>query len=168
MFQQGALFSSLTVLENVEVPLREQTRLPKSLVTEIAMLKIALSGLEADAAFKYPREISGGMLKRAAVARALALDPELLFLDEPSAGLDPVSADALDDLILQLKDSLGLTVVMVSHELHSLWRTTTRVAFLAEKKIAGLGSMDELSRSDHPALREYFHGSRGSRFAGAP
>ncbi len=161
MFQQGALFSALTVAQNVGVPLREHTDLSQDRIAEISMLKIALAGLDASAGPKYPGELSGGMLKRAAVARALALDPELLFLDEPSAGLDPVSAAALDGLILQLKDSLGLTVVMVTHDLDSLWRTTDRVAFLGNKKILRLGTMNELAQSEHPELKDYFQGPRG-------
>jgi phospholipid/cholesterol/gamma-HCH transport system ATP-binding protein len=161
MFQQGALFSSLTVLENVAVPLREHTALPAATVESIARLKVALAGLPGEAACKYPRQLSGGMLKRAAVARALALDPDLLFLDEPSAGLDPVSANALDELILQLRDSLGLTVVMITHDLDSLWRVTDRVAFLGEKRVVGLGAMAELSRSQHPLIQAYFRGPRG-------
>jgi len=161
MFQQGALFSSLTVLENVSVPLIEHTKLPPSVVEELAMMKILLSGLPADAGRKLPKELSGGMLKRAAVARALALDPALLFLDEPSAGLDPVGAAALDDLILQLRASLGLTLVMVTHDLDSLWRVTDRVAFLGEKRILALDSVRALSRSEHPAIMSYFSGPRG-------
>ncbi len=161
MFQQGALFSSLTVQENVMVPLREHTDLDARLVAALAQLKIALAGLPPDAGAKYPRQLSGGMLKRAAVARALALDPDLLFLDEPSAGLDPVSANALDELILQLRDSLGLTVVMVTHDLDSLWRVTDRVAFLGEKKVLEVGSMESLSRSQHPLIAAYFQGPRG-------
>jgi phospholipid/cholesterol/gamma-HCH transport system ATP-binding protein len=161
MFQQGALFSSLTVLENVAVPLQEHTDLPADTVEAIARLKVALAGLPGEAACKYPRQLSGGMLKRAAVARALALDPDLLFLDEPSAGLDPVSANALDELILQLRDSLGLTVVMVTHDLDSLWRVTDRVAFLGDKRVIGLGSMAALSRSEHPLIQAYFRGPRG-------
>jgi phospholipid/cholesterol/gamma-HCH transport system ATP-binding protein len=161
MFQHGALFSSLTVLQNVLLPLQEHTRLNPALRCEIGMLKIALAGLPADAAHKYPRELSGGMLKRAAVARALALDPQLLFLDEPSAGLDPVSANLLDELILQLKESLGLTIMMVTHDLDSLWRVTDRVAFLGERKVLRLASMDELSRDAHPLIRTYFQGPRG-------
>lgn len=161
MFQQGALFSSLTVRENVGVPLREHTRLDGALIDDIADLKIALAGLPAHAADKFPRQLSGGMLKRAALARALALDPDLLFLDEPTAGLDPVSANALDELVVQLKASLGLTVVMVTHDLDSLWRTTDRVAFLGEKRLIGYGPMAELSRSEHPLIRDYFSGPRG-------
>jgi phospholipid/cholesterol/gamma-HCH transport system ATP-binding protein len=160
MFQQGALFSSLTVLENISVPLREHTDLSPERIRDVAMLKRALSGLQSHAANKYPGELSGGMLKRAAVARALALDPELLFLDEPSAGLDPVGAAALDDLILQLKESLGLAVVMVTHDLDSLWRTTDRVAFLGEKRILEAAPMEQLARSEHPLLTSYFTGPR--------
>ena len=160
MFQQGALFSSMTVLENVAVPLIEHTNLPRKLINEIALMKIVLSGLPPDAAPKLPRQLSGGMLKRAAVARALALDPALLFLDEPSAGLDPVGAAALDDLMLQLRDSLGLTLVLVSHDLDSLWRVTDRVAFLGEKRILAFASMKELSQHDHPLISHYFQGPR--------
>ena len=165
MFQQGALFSSLTVVENIAVPLTEHTKLSRKQIEEIALLKLALAGLQAEAAHKYPSELSGGMLKRAAVARALALDPELIFLDEPSAGLDPVSAAALDELVLQLRDSLGLTVVFVSHDLDSLWRVTDRVAFLGEKKILAMGSMKELSRSENPLVKDYFSGPRARTVA---
>jgi phospholipid/cholesterol/gamma-HCH transport system ATP-binding protein len=161
MFQQGALFTSLTVQENVEVPLKEHTQLPSRLIRELALLKVALAGLPKDAAAKYPGQLSGGMLKRAAVARALALDPELLFLDEPSAGLDPVSANALDELIVQLKGSLGLTVVMVTHDLDSLWRVTDRVAFLGEKRVLSYASMKQLSDDPHPLIQDYFQGPRG-------
>ncbi|MGA7982912.1 MAG: ATP-binding cassette domain-containing protein [Chromatiaceae bacterium] len=160
MFQQGALFSSLTVEENVAVPLREQTDLPEPLIREIARLKIVLAGLSPDAAVKYPRELSGGMLKRAALARALAMDPDLLVLDEPGSGLDPVSANALDELILHLHESLGLTVLMATHDLDTLWRVAHRVAFLGEKRVLGTGTMAELSRAEHPLLREYFQGPR--------
>jgi phospholipid/cholesterol/gamma-HCH transport system ATP-binding protein len=161
LFQQGALFSSLTIRENVVVPLREHTRLNRRLIDEIAELKIALAGLPADAADKYPDQLSGGMIKRAALARALALDPDLLFLDEPSAGLDPVSANELDELILQLKDSLRLTVVLVTHDLDSLWRVTDRVAFLGERRVLGYDTVAALSRSDQPLLKAYFGGPRG-------
>jgi phospholipid/cholesterol/gamma-HCH transport system ATP-binding protein len=160
MFQQGALFSSLTVAENVAVPLREQTDLPEGLIQEIASVKAALTGLTADAAVKYPRELSGGMLKRAALARALAMDPDLLVLDEPGSGLDPVGANALDELILQLHGSLGVTVLMATHDLDTLWRVADRVAFLGEKRIIGTGTMAELSRAEHPLLVEYFQGPR--------
>ena len=124
-------------------------------------MKISLCGLSQDAAHKFPGELSGGMLKRAAVARALALDPELLFLDEPSSGLDPVSAAKLDELILQLSESLGLTVFMVTHDLDSLWRITSQVAFLGQKRILQTGSMTELSEAEHPMIQKYFQGPRG-------
>lgn len=159
MFQQGALFSSLSVLENVAFPLREHTELSKALIHRLSLLKITLVGLPVEAAGLYPKELSGGMIKRAALARALALDPELLFLDEPSTGLDPVSVNAFDDLIMQLKASLGLTIVMISHDVDSLWRTTDRVAFLGEKGIVRQGSMEELSRDEHPLVRAYFEGA---------
>lgn len=166
LFQQGALFSSLTVRENVAVPLREHTPLPARQIAEIADLKIALAGLPADAGAKLPRELSGGMLKRAALARALALDPALLFLDEPTAGLDPVSAGAFDELVVQLKESLGLTVVMVTHDLDTLWQATDRVAFLGEQRVIGYAPMRELTRAEHPLIQAYFEGPRG-RAAGS-
>ena len=161
LFQQGALFSSLTVRENVAVSLREHTQLPAPLIAEIADLKIVLAGLPVDTGNKLPRELSGGMLKRAALARALALDPALLFLDEPTAGLDPVSAGAFDQLVVQLKESLGLTVVMVTHDLDTLWQATDRVAFLGEKRVIGYAPMQELTMADHPLIRAYFEGPRG-------
>jgi phospholipid/cholesterol/gamma-HCH transport system ATP-binding protein len=167
LFQRGALFTSLTIRENVAVPLREHTSLSRGRIDAIADLKIALAGLPADAANKYPAELSGGMIKRAALARALALDPELLFLDEPSAGLDPVSANALDELILQLRDSLGLTVVLVTHDLDSLWRVSDRVAFLGERRVLACDSIEALVRSDHPLVRDYFAGPRGRAAQGA-
>ena len=160
-FQQGALFSALTVLENVALPLREHTEFPAAIIDQLAFLKVLLAGLPAEAAARYPRELSGGMLKRAGVARALALDPELLFLDEPTAGLDPVSASAFDELVLHLKESLGLTVVMITHDLDTLWRVTDRVAFLAEKRVLRIGGMAELAADDHPDLKAYFTGPRG-------
>ncbi|MGH8581827.1 MAG: ABC transporter ATP-binding protein [Gammaproteobacteria bacterium] len=161
MFQHGALFSALTVRENVEVPLKEHTNLSGAMIRELAMLKIGLAGLSPEAAYQYPRELSGGMLKRAAVARALALDPEIVFLDEPTAGLDPVSAEGFDELVVQLKESLGLTIVLVTHDLDTLWRTTDRVAFLGEQRVLALAPMAELSRNEHPAIRAYFSGPRG-------
>ena len=161
MFERGALFGSLTVAENVALPLREHTRLGSRLVTELAALKIALAGLPADAATKYPVELSGGMRKRAALARALALDPELLFLDEPTAGLDPLGASGLDELVLRLKEGLGLTVLVITHDLDFLWRVADRVAFLVAGRVVGTGTMDELSRLDDPFVREYFRGPRG-------
>ncbi|MGE5189402.1 MAG: ABC transporter ATP-binding protein [Gemmatimonadota bacterium] len=161
MFQYGALFSSLTVAENIAVPLREHTRLDRETIREIAEIKISLVGLPADSAAKYPNELSGGMRKRAAMARAIALDPEILFLDEPSSGLDPVSAEGIDDLILHLRGLLGLTVFMVTHDLDSLWRVTDRVAILGGGRILGIGTMEELSRLADPMVRPYFHGPRG-------
>jgi phospholipid/cholesterol/gamma-HCH transport system ATP-binding protein len=161
MFQGGALFSGLTVLENVELPLREHTKLTAAEIRELARIKIALADLPQDSAHKYPRELSGGLRKRAALARAISLDPELLFLDEPSAGLDPVAASALDELILGLKESLKLTIIVVTHDLDLLWRVTDRVAILGEGRVVGIGSMAQLSRSAHPQVREYFHGPRG-------
>ncbi|MBI2997084.1 MAG: ATP-binding cassette domain-containing protein [Deltaproteobacteria bacterium] len=161
MFQHGALFSSLTVMENVAVPLREHTRLSKGLIAEIAAFKIALTGFPWASVAKYPSELSGGMRRRAALARAIALDPELLFLDEPTAGLDPMSASGFDELIQQLKELLGLTIVMVTHDLDSLWRVADRVAVLGNGKVLGTGTMEELSRVEDPMIREYFHGPRG-------
>ena len=143
------------------VPLREHTRLPLQQIAGIADLKIALAGLPADAGDKLPRQLSGGMLKRAALARALALDPALLFLDEPTAGLDPVSAGAFDELVVQLKQSLGLTVVMVTHDLDTLWSATDRVAFLGEQRVIGYAPMRELIQAEHPLIRAYFEGPRG-------
>lgn len=161
MFERGALFSSLTVAENVSMVLREHTRLSAGLIAEVAALKIALTGLPADAGNKYPSELSGGMRKRAALARALALDPELLFLDEPTAGLDPLSASGIDELVRNLRDTLGLTIMLVTHDLDLLWRAADRVAVLDGGRILGVGSMAELSRLEHPVIREYFYGPRG-------
>ena len=161
MFERGALFSSLTVAENVGMVLREHTSLSARMIDEVTALKIALTGLPADAGAKYPSELSGGMRKRAAMARAIALDPELLFLDEPTAGLDPLSASGIDDLVRNLRDVLGLTIMMVTHDLDLLWRTADRVAVLDKGHILGVGSMTELSRLDHPLIREYFYGPRG-------
>ncbi len=167
MFQQGALFSSLTVLDNVALPLREHTTLAEATIRDLAMLKLALVGLSSEAGRLHPAELSGGMRKRVAVARALALDPELLFLDEPSAGLDPVSAGDMDELIVQLRDSLGLTVVIVTHDLDTLHQATDRIAFLDAGHIIGTGSIAELREAPHPVLRAYFHGPRGCAAAGA-
>src|SRR3990172_107222 len=156
MFERGALFSSLTVTENVAMVIREHTRLGAALADEIAAIKIALAGLPADAGAKYPGELSGGMRKRAALARALALDPELLFLDEPTAGLDPLSASGIDELVRNLRDTLGLTIMLVTHDLDLLWRAADRVAVLDGGHILGVGSMAELSEMEHPVIREYF------------
>ncbi len=161
LFQQGALFSSLTVLENILFPLQEFTKLTPSLMNEIAMMKLSLTGLPADSANKLPGELSGGMRKRAALSRAIALDPELLFLDEPTSGLDPKGAEAFDDLIMGLKAALNLTIVMVSHDLDSLWDVSDRVAFIGEGKVLAEASMKELVKNPHPLIQNYFKGKRG-------
>lgn len=166
LFQQGALFSNLTVRENVAAPLLEHTELPKREIEELADLKIALSGLPARAADLKPAELSGGMRKRAGLARALALDPELLFLDEPTAGLDPIGAAAFDDLIKDLSDSLDLTVFMITHDLDSLYTITDRVAVIADKTVVAVAPVRELEHSDHPWIKEYFLGPRGRAAAG--
>ncbi len=161
MFQNGALFSSLTVTENIAVPLREHTNLSERLIKEIVHFKIALVGLPSNARHKYPDQLSGGMTKRVAVARALALDPEILFLDEPTAGLDPSGAGAFDELIVKLTESLGLTVVVVTHDLDLLWEVTDRVAVLANKQVFAIAPMRELIKLDHTWIQNYFQGSRG-------
>jgi phospholipid/cholesterol/gamma-HCH transport system ATP-binding protein len=160
LFQDGALFSSLTVAQNIQAPLRERWKLPARLLDQITGLKLALVGLPLEACHKHPAELSGGMLKRAGLARALALDPEILFLDEPTAGLDPIGAGEFDRLILGLQRSLGLTVVMVTHDLDSLRAICDRVAALVDRR-ALVGTLDELCNRDHPWLRAYFHGPRG-------
>jgi phospholipid/cholesterol/gamma-HCH transport system ATP-binding protein len=162
LFQNGALFSTLTVAENVEVPIREYFPFIKPpLLDEIASYKIAMSGLTADAGPKFPSELSGGMRKRAGLARALALDPELLFLDEPTAGLDPIGAAAFDELILALQKRLELTVFLITHDLDTLWAICDRVAVLADKKVVAAGTIEELLALDHPWIQEYFNGPRG-------
>lgn len=161
MFQHGGLFGALTVTENVGLPLREHTGLSDVLIDEIAAWKLAMTGLKPEVGAQYPSELSGGMMKRASLARALALDPELLFLDEPTAGLDPDSAGGVDELVLKLRDLFGLTIVMITHDLDLLWQVADRVAVLAEGKVQGIGSMSELSRMDHPAIRQFFDGPRG-------
>jgi phospholipid/cholesterol/gamma-HCH transport system ATP-binding protein len=162
LFQNGALFSTLTVAENVEVPIREYYPFIKPpLLDEIAGYKIAMSGLPADAGPKYPSELSGGMRKRAGLARALALDPELLFLDEPTAGLDPIGAAAFDELIENLKQRLELTVFLITHDLDTLYAICDRVAVLSDKKVVAVGTIDELLALDHPWIQEYFNGPRG-------
>lgn len=166
MFQHGALFGDLNVLDNVGVPLREHTGLSDSMIEEIAMLKIALVGLEPDAATLFPSELSGGMRKRAAVARGIALDPEVLFLDEPSSGLDPVSADAMDELVLQLQETLGLTIILVTHDMDSLWRVADRILLLADAGIAAEGTIHQLVASENEVARQFFHSRRG-RASGA-
>lgn len=161
LFQQGALFSALTVRENVAAPLVEHTRMPITEIDELADLKIALVGLSADARHLKPAELSGGMRKRVGLARALALDPELLFLDEPTAGLDPIGAAAFDKLLRELTDNLGLTVFMVTHDLDSLYTVADRVAVLADGEVVALAPVRELEQSSHPWIREYFLGPRG-------
>ena len=162
LFQGGALFSTLTVAENIEVPLKAfYPTLAPALAREIATLKLALSGLPPDVAAKYPSELSGGMKKRAALARALALDPELLFLDEPTAGLDPIAAAAFDHLIRELADTLGLTVFLITHDLDTLHAICDRVAVLADGKVIAIGPIAELRASDHPWIQAYFNGPRG-------
>ena len=160
LFQDGALFSSLSVAENIAVPLKEQLDLPRRLRREICALKVALAGLPPETGAKFPSELSGGMRKRAGLARALALDPELLFLDEPTAGLDPISAAEFDALVRDLKESLGLTVFMVTHDLDSLVAIADRIAVLVDKRLR-IGTMDELLADPDPWIRAYFQGPRG-------
>jgi len=168
LFQNGALFSTLTVAENVQVPLREfYPRLQPTLLDEIACYKVAMSGLPPEAAPKYPSELSGGMRKRAGLARALALDPELLFLDEPTAGLDPIGAAKFDDLIKSLKETLGLTVFLITHDLDTLYAICDRVAVLADKQVIAVGTIPELLALDHEWIQEYFRGPRGRAAADA-
>ncbi len=160
LFQQGALFSSLTALQNVEFPLRENLTLSDGLISEVAMAKLEMVGLTRKDAGKYPSELSGGMTKRVALARALALDPGIVFLDEPTSGLDPIAAGDFDELIKTLQATLGLTVFMVTHDLASLKTVCNRVAALADGKIVAIGTMPELLLSDHPWVKAYFHGKR--------
>ncbi|WP_256808986.1 MULTISPECIES: ABC transporter ATP-binding protein [unclassified Bradyrhizobium] len=160
LFQQGALFSSLTVRQNIQFPLRENLVLSQELMDEIAIAKLEMVGLQAQDADKYPAELSGGMTKRVALARALALDPPILFLDEPTSGLDPIAAGDFDTLIGTLQKTLGLTVFMVTHDLASLTTVCDRVAALADGKIVAIGPMHELLQSEHPWVRAYFHGKR--------
>jgi phospholipid/cholesterol/gamma-HCH transport system ATP-binding protein len=159
-FQDGALFSSLTVAENIIVPIREHADLDEETMRAIAALKVALVGLPPETGDKKPSELSGGMRKRASLARALALDPELLFLDEPTAGLDPIAATHYDELIKELRHNMGLTVLMVTHDLDSLYAVCDRIAVLLDKRVV-VGTMEELLAYDHPWVREYFHGPRG-------
>lgn len=160
LFQGSALFSSLSVRENVMTPLREHISMPDALMKEIADLKLGMSGLGPEAATKMPSELSGGMKKRVGIARALALDPDILFLDEPTAGLDPVGATKFDELINDLKDTLGLTVVMITHDLDTLYAICDRVSVIAEKRIIVTGTLDEVMEYDHPWVQDYFGGPR--------
>ena len=161
LFQGGALYSSLTVEENVGIKLREYTDLPVELVEDIVRMKIKMVGLPEEAAVLYPAELSGGMVKRVALARALVMDPLLLFLDEPTSGLDPIGAEGFDDLLLELREILGLTVVMVTHDLDSIWTIVDRFAVLGEKKVIAEGTLEEVIGNDHPIVRQFFGGARG-------
>lgn len=163
LFQMGALFSSMTVKQNIQMPMREHLKLTPRLMDELALLKLDLVGLPPSAADKYPSELSGGMVKRAALARALALDPEILFLDEPTSGLDPIGAADFDALIASLRDTLGLTVYMVTHDLDSLYSICDRIAVLGEKRVLVEGTLDDMLAFDHPWVKAYFRGVRGSR-----
>ena len=167
LFQNGALFSSLTVAENIQAPMHEHVKLPQGLMNELAALKVAMVGLPSNSCRKFPSELSGGMRKRAGLARALSIDPEILFLDEPTAGLDPVGAAAFDRLIRDLRQSLGLTVFMVTHDLDSLAAICDRIAVLVDKRIR-IGTMADHMRDDHPWIREYFHGPRARAALGGP
>lgn len=160
MFQHGALFSALTVKQNIQLPMREYLKLSPGLLDEMAMLKLDLVGLHPDSADKAPSELSGGMIKRAALARALALDPEIVFLDEPTSGLDPIGAAEFDALIVTLKQTLGLTVFMVTHDLDSLYSSCDRIAALADKRVIAVGPLATMLAADHPWLKAYFGGER--------
>ncbi|MFU0506519.1 ABC transporter ATP-binding protein [Pseudaminobacter sp. NGMCC 1.201702] len=160
LFQHGALFSALTVLENVQVPMREYLDLPQRLMDELALLKIELVGLPRDAASKFPSELSGGMIKRAALARALALDPDIVFLDEPTSGLDPIGAADFDELVAKLRDTMGLTVYMVTHDLDSLFAVCDRIAVLGKKRVLVEGTIENMLASEEPWVKSYFRGKR--------
>ncbi|EKF17948.1 ABC transporter ATP-binding protein [Nitratireductor pacificus] len=160
LFQHGALFSALTVLENIQVPMREYLDLPRKLMDELALLKLELVGLPPDAAPKFPSELSGGMIKRAALARALALDPDIVFLDEPTSGLDPIGAAEFDELVGKLRDTMGLTVYMVTHDLDSLLTACDRIAVLGGKRVLVEGTVDDMLKCDDPWVKAYFRGKR--------
>jgi phospholipid/cholesterol/gamma-HCH transport system ATP-binding protein len=162
-FQQGALFSSLTVLQNVQLPMIEHLDLPPRALEELAMLKVRLVGLPDEAARKFPAQLSGGMVKRAALARALALDPRLLMLDEPTAGLDPISAAAFDELLMDLRPQLGLTVIMITHDLDTIFRTCNRVGVIIDRKMTS-DTLEGITSNPHPWIQSYFHGERAKRF----
>jgi len=162
-FQQGALFTSLTVLQNVQLPMLEHLRLSPHALDELAMLKVRLVGLPDEAAGKYPAQLSGGMIKRAALARALALDPALLMLDEPTAGLDPISAAAFDELLMDLRKQLGLTVIMITHDLDTIFRTCNRVGVIIDRKMTS-DTLEGIAANPHPWIQAYFHGERAVRF----
>lgn len=161
LFQGGALFTSLNLEQNISLPLIEHAGLSRSDAAELARMKLALTGLPPEAALKVPSELSGGMVKRAALARALALDPEILFLDEPTAGLDPIGAAAFDELIVTLSDALGLTVFLVTHDLDTLYASCDRVAVLSQKKVLVADTLDQVAQTDDDWIQEYFHGPRG-------
>src|SRR3954469_4492448 len=163
-FQQGALFSSLTVLQNVQLPMLEHQHLSPRALEELALLKVRLVGLTDEAARKYPAQLSGGMIKRAALARALALDPALLMLDEPTAGLDPISAAAFDELLMDLRNQLGLTVIMITHDLDTIFRTCNRVGVIIDRKMTS-DTLTGITRNPHPWIQAYFHGERALRFS---
>jgi phospholipid/cholesterol/gamma-HCH transport system ATP-binding protein len=165
LFQHGALFSALTVRENILIPMREYLDLPQRLMDELALLKLDLVGLSAAAADKFPSQLSGGMIKRAALARALALDPEIVFLDEPTSGLDPIGAADFDELIAKLRDTLGLTVYMVTHDLDSLFSVCDRIAVLGGKKVLAVGPISAMLAHDDPWIRSYFRGKRARQIA---
>jgi phospholipid/cholesterol/gamma-HCH transport system ATP-binding protein len=160
LFQHGALFSALTVIENIMVPMREYLDLSQPLMRELAMFKLSLVGLQPESATLYPSELSGGMIKRAALARALALDPDIVFLDEPTSGLDPIGAANFDELIVNLRDTLGLTVYMVTHDLDSLFSACDRIAVLGNKKVLMQGTIQDMIRSEEPWIKSYFRGAR--------
>ena len=162
-FQQGALFSSLTVLQNVQLPMLEHLHLSPRALDELALLKVRLVGLTDEAARKFPAQLSGGMVKRAALARALALDPQLLMLDEPTAGLDPISAAAFDELLMDLRQQLGLTVIMITHDLDTIFRTCNRVGVIIDRKMTS-DSLEAITRNPHPWIQAYFHGEHAQRF----
>jgi phospholipid/cholesterol/gamma-HCH transport system ATP-binding protein len=163
-FQQGALFSSLTVLQNVQLPMLEHQKLSPRALEELALLKVRLVGLPDEAARKYPAQLSGGMIKRAALARALALDPALLLLDEPTAGLDPISAAAFDELLMDLREQLGLTVVMITHDLDTIFRTCNRVGVIIDRQMTS-DTLERITQNPHPWIQAYFHGERAVRFS---